>query len=282
MPRHQRTVTKTRMNLRRKETKLTVITGGGSNGRTARHAISYSVGDYYYNPSSFTTQRTSLPSGVFNNDTSRADAWNQYRALPPAPTTAPPYPFIPTSTMAPTFHSPNPHSTVFLLDRSPSAELPETANDNNTLRRKGHIRRRHRRAISECPVKAEASPHDIEALTPLFENVAEMFSDRSSGGSSYASTIRSPVLEEGLDSPSVYSVCLHDDDKLDEEEPIHQPLLHDWPNNGVYDRDVRMDEVPEGRLLPKRVATVQLKALLRRRREEAGLPVGVLDSPDDD
>lgn len=279
------------MNLRRKETKLTVITGGGSHSWRARHTTSYSVGDYYYNPSSFATQRTSLPSGVSNNDTPRADAWNQYRVLPPTPTTSPPHPLIPRSTKVPTFHSSNPHSTVFLLGRPSSAEPPETpnANDNTALRRKGHIRRRHRRAVSECPAKSEpvietpVSPRDldkIEALTPLFENVAEMYSDRSSGGSSYTSTIRSPDVEESLDSPSVYSVCLDDDEELHEEESTRQPLLHDWANGG-YDRDVRMDEVPEGRLLPKRVATVQLKALLRRRREEAGLPVGAPESPDD-
>jgi hypothetical protein len=122
-----------------------------------------------------------------------------------------------------------------------------------------------------------------DALTPLMESVVEMYSETSSRAGSYTYTIGSPGLEEDLDSPSVYSMCLDDDDdeKLHEEEdPIHQSFLHDWANS-IHVRDPKVYEVPEGRLLPSRVATIQLKSLLRRRREEAGLPVGGLDSPDD-
>ena len=124
------------------------------------------------------------------------------------------------------------------------------------------------------------------ALTPLIERVAEMYSAPSSRTNSYTYTVSSPGLEEDLDSPSVYSPYDDDDERLLEEEPFHQPFVHrgvaalqDWAN-GVHDRDTTVDEVPEGRLLPKRVATIQLRALLRRRRQEAGLSVAVPDSPD--
>src|SRR5258706_5151738 len=307
IPRYQPTANKPEMDLRRKETKLNVIVSGASNSWRGRHTTSYSVGDY---PGLVRGSLASTSSGV-PNDTPRVNARNQYRALPPIPQyrALPPIPQyrtqsqqpIPRNTEASTSHLSIPRSTVFHFDRSASAEPPESPNDNSILRRKGHIRRRHRRAVSECPIKVEttkvetvievpASPNDLgksEALTPLIESVAEMYSAPSSRTNSYTYTISSPGLEEVLDSPSVYSPYDDDDDERLREELLHQPFVHrgvaalqDWAN-GVHDRDARADEVPEGRLLPKRVATIQLRALLRRRREEAGLPVGVPDSPAD-
>ena len=285
----------TRMDLRRKETKLNVIASGASTSWRG-HAISYSVGDY----PSLVRESLASTSGV-PNDTPQASARNQfrYRPLPQIP----PYRAqsqqpIPRNTEASVSHFSIPRSTAFHLDRSALAEPPTTANDNGSLRRKGHIRRRHRRTLSECSMKVEtvievppASPNDLgksEALTPLIESVAEMYSAPSSRTNSYTYTVSSPGLEEDLDSPSVYSPYDDDDDeRLLEEEPFHQPFVHrgvaalqDWAN-GVHDRDTTVDEVPEGRLLPKRVATIQLRALLRRRRQEAGLSVAVPDSPDD-
>lgn len=275
------------MDLRRKETKLNVITSGIS--KRGRHAASHSVGHYY------TTHphRASLgsPSGV------RVVARDQYyRALPP--TSIPPYRPQSQQPMPRTaeVQFSNPSPVVFLLDRSTFAEPSETPNDNIVLRRKAHIRRQHRRAISECPGEMKAvfevpTSRDlgkVEALTPLIEAVAEMYSGPSRRGSSYTNTMSSPSLEEGLDSPSVYSPC-DDDERLREEEFLYQPFVQrevdalperDWANV-VRDWDTTKDEIPEGRLLPKRVVTVHLKALLRRRREEAGLPERVPDSPDD-
>ena len=139
-------------------------------------------------------------------------------------------------------------------------------------------------AVIAPPVSPDALDKN-EALTPLMESVAEMYSGPLRRASSYTYTVSSPSLEEDLDSPSVYSVYMGDDDddeRPHEEEVFHQPFsfLHDWAN-GIHDRDAKMHEDPEGKLLPKRVATVQLKALLRRRRDEAGLADGVPESPDD-
>ena len=301
------------MDLRRKETKLNVITSGAS--RRGQHTPSHSVGNYFYSKGSVTTQpqRGSLAStsGV------PIHPQNQYRDIPPTlrpayqaqiqqpvlrnipPTLRPSYqaqsqqPIL-RNTEASTSHYSKTPSVVFLLDRSTFAELPETPNDNSVLRRKGHIRRRHRRAISDEPVRRETDLSDdlgnnSGALTPLMESVAAMYSGPAARKrrSSYTDTTSSPGLEEDLDSPSVYSPSDDDDERLREEEFLSPPFvrrgadaLRDWTSD-LRDWDATKDEVSEGRLLPKRVVTVHLKALLRRRREEAGLPDGVPDSPDD-
>jgi len=294
------------MNLRREYTKLDVSTSATLNGRRVsnvwrgQHATSNSVGDfdYCYNPNSVTTQRAQLAS------TSRAPngapEWCRYQPLPPLPHSAQRQ-LVSTSRLS------DPRSTVLLLGRSAFAE-PETDNHEGVLQRKAHIRRRHRKSASECQMKivtaigvpavpavpVPASPASLdswdegEAVTPLIESVARMYADLPSREDSWTSS--SPVLEAILDSPSVYSMYI-DDEELHEHEdsPIYSPFvdrgvaalaLQNWAN-GVHDRHITMEEVPEGRLLPKRVETIHLKALLRRRREEAGLPDETLNSPDD-
>jgi len=56
--------------------------------------------------------------------------------------------------------------------------------------------------------------------------------------------------------------------------------LHDW-DNGVHYRDASLYGIPEGKLLPKRAPTVELKNLLRERRQRAGLSVDLHDTTDD-
>jgi hypothetical protein len=133
----------------------------------------------------------------------------------------------------------------------------------------------------EAAIEIPDASDKSEAMTPLIESVAKMYSEPPSTSGPSPFTSSSSELEEVLDSPSVYSMCSDDGERLfeEEEEPIHQPFLDPYWANAV--QAASMDEVPEGRLLPTRVATIQLKGLLRRRREEAGLPEEGLDSPDD-
>jgi hypothetical protein len=308
------------MDLRRNETKLTVITtlnagnaGRAANAWRARHTSSCSLPDRYFDPGSVTTTPRATPcttpratprapplaftNRVSNNTPRRVDeqwinrtvpataARLQYAQEQSITTHTGAYPDLPASC-----------PTVLLLDRHTFAE-PETSSHNHmgSLRRKPHIRR-HRRGMSESPrtesvISMPTSPDEWEgneALTPLMESVIKMYAESPLTHSS--SPFRGPGSGETLDSPyspSVYSMY-SDEDSPHKEEPGHQPFverpvpaLHDW-DNGVHYRDARVYGVPDGRLLAKKVPTIHLRALLRSRREEAGLPVDAkLDSPDD-
>ena len=141
---------------------------------------------------------------------------------------------------------------------------------------------------TETVINMPTSPDEWEgneALTPLIESVIKMYAESPLTDSS--SPFRGPNSDETMYSPSVYSVY-SDEDSPHKEEAVPQPFvdrpvtaLHDW-DNGVHYRDARVYGVPDGRLLAKKVPTIHLRALLRSRREEAGLPVDAkLDSPDD-
>jgi len=158
--------------------------------------------------------------------------------------------------------------------------LSESVNEEGVLRRKPHIRRAlHRRAVSDDTPSMEAetitlmptSPialEENEGLSPLIDSLTKLYADRQHGASS--STIDS---EERGDSPS------SDYGSPRGEAPILQAFVngkvatfHDW-DNGVHYRDARTYGVPEGRLLPKRTPTIEVKDLLRARRKRAGLSV---------
>lgn len=206
-------------------------------------------------------------------------------------------------TEAPTGYQSALSPPVLLLSRSafvdpePLDDDDDDDDDKGSLRRRGHIRRRHRRTQSECQLTTEsamemtASPDesdddDDDALTPLIEKLTKLYTEIPRGD-----TIRSPDTRDTLDtpntldtpdSPSVYS--LYPDDQMTpraEVPPVPSPFadqgegviaLHDW-DNGIHYREAKRFGVPEGRLLPKRVATVYLRNLLRARRIAAGLPV---------
>jgi hypothetical protein len=288
--------------LRRKGTKerkrLAVITainaGQASNARRQRHKASFSesILDYYYDPGSATAPCSPLLA-MTNRAAPRADEWWKHQPLPlppKVPDQVQNQPIARSNTEASSPHLSVARSTVLLLDRSLFADYDDTPDDDDEgegiLRRRPHIRRHHRRAISEAALSSDLLPdeheHEHEPLTPLLDSLAKLYADVPRRQRSY--TLRSADSEERNESPSSGS----HEGSLRGEEPLLKAFvdgrvatLHDW-DNGVHYRDAKVYGVPEGRLLPKRAPTKEVKALLQARRKRAGLSIDLKqDSVDD-